>query len=213
MTRHGSAGRARHSVASRRGIIVTVTNLFIKRAHRERLDAVGRLAFTPNGITGGVRCSPLRQVLITSRAVTRELGLQSGDLRENVVIDLDGFYDLPSGSVIRVGEALVRLTFHCEPCRRILHLVDYDDVLHRRGYLGCFLNRGMISVGDAVAVMAERHESIPYGTKDRIRWFLGRQDAGLVARDLAHTLGLPGACARALPRMVEKLAATRRPPQ
>jgi MOSC domain-containing protein YiiM len=191
---------------------VTVTNLFIKRAHSERLDVVSRLAFTPNGISGGVRCSPLRQVLITSRAVTRELGLEPGDLRENIVVDVAGLYDLPSGSVIRVGDALVRLTFHCEPCRRMLHLVAFDDAVHKRGYLGSFLNRGTIAVGDAVAVTDDRHEPIPYAVKDRIRWFLGRQEPGLAARDLAHALGLPAIYARALPRMVEKLAVTRRPP-
>ena len=187
------------------GISVTVTNLFIKRAPGARLDAVGKLAFTTNGIAGGVRCSPLRQVLITSRAVSRQLGLRAGDLRENIVIDADGLYDLPSGTVLRIGEALVRLTFHCEPCRKILDRVAFDDVLHRRGFLGCFLNRGMIAVGDGVAVTGERREPIPYPVKDRVRWFFGTQNAALAAIDLAHAIGLPSASARALPRMAEKL--------
>jgi len=192
---------------------VTVTNLFIKRSHRERLDAVSRLAFTPNGISGGVRCSPLRHVLITSRAVNREFGLQGGDLRENIVVDIEGLYDLPSGTVIQAGEALIRLTFHCEPCRKVTHLAAFDDLLHKRGFLGCFLNRGTIAVGDAVAVTDERHEAIPYAVKDRLRWFLGKQDATLAAGELAHALGLPGVYARALPRMVEKLGAARRLPK
>ncbi len=187
---------------------MAVTNLFIKRAHRERMDVVSRMAFTANGISGGVRCSPLRQVLITSRTVTRNLGLEAGDLRENIVVDVDGFYDLPSGSVIRVGEALIRLTFHCEPCRKILHLVAFDDVLHKRGFFGCFLNRGTIAVGDAVSVTQERHEAIPYAIKDRIRWFLGRHDAALAAHDIVHALGLPAIYARAFPRMVAKLTDT-----
>jgi MOSC domain-containing protein YiiM len=207
------ASRTRIVVPSCTRISVTVTNLFIKRAHRERLDVVSRLAFTPNGISGGVRCSPLRQVLITSRAVTRELGLEPGDLRENIVVDVAGLYDLPSGTVIRVGDALIRLTFHCEPCRRILHLVTFDDAVHKRGFLGSFLNRGTIAVGDAVAVTDDRHEPIPYAVKDRLRWFLGRQEPVLAARDLAHALGLPAAYARALPRMAEKLAVTRRLPK
>jgi len=192
------------------GFIVTVTNLFIKRDHGARLDVVSRLAFTPSGISGGVRCSPLRQVLITSRGVSRELGLGAGDLRENIVVELDGLYDLPSGSVIRIGEALVRLTFHCEPCRKIRHLAAFDDIVHKRGYLGCFLNSGMIAVGDAVAVTDERHDSIPYAVKDRVRWFIGRKTAGLAAAELAHALGLPAASTRVLPRMIEKLAVTRK---
>jgi len=179
------------------GTSVTVTNLFIKRAHGERLDVVSRLAFTPNGISGGVRCPPLRQVLITSRAVTRELGLAAGDLRENIVVDLDGLYDLPSGSVVRLGEALIRLTFHCEPDRATRRLVAFETALNKRGFLGCFLNRGMITVGDAVAVTDQWHEPIPYATKDHIRRFLGRRDAGLEARDVTDTLEFRGTRVRA----------------
>ena len=172
------------------GIFVTITNLFIKRAHGARLDALSRLAFTPNGISGGVRCPPLRQVLITSRAVNRELGLAAGDLRENIVVDLDGLYGLPSGSVIRVGEALIRLTFHCEPDRKTQHLVASEMALNKRGFLGCFLNRGMIAVGDAVAVTDQWHEPMPYATKDHIRRFLGRQGAGLEIGHYHHIAGV-----------------------
>ncbi|MBO0753560.1 MAG: hypothetical protein J2P53_15680, partial [Bradyrhizobiaceae bacterium] len=88
---------------------MTVTDLFVKRAHREGMERVSGLEFGPEGIATGVPCSPLRQVLITSRTVTQECGLVPGDLRENVVVDMDGFYDLPSGVVVRIGQALVRL--------------------------------------------------------------------------------------------------------
>jgi MOSC domain-containing protein YiiM len=179
------------------GIVVTVTNLFIKRAHGARLDAVSRLAFTPNGISGGVRCPPLRQVLVTSRGVSRELGFAAGDLRENIAVDLAGLYDLPPGSVIRAGEALIRLTFHCEPDRTTRHLVASETILNKRGFLGCFLNRGMIAVGDAVAVTDQWHEPIPYDTKDHIRRFLGRRDAGLETSDVADPLEFTSARVRA----------------
>ena len=103
---------------------MTVTCLFVKRAHGARLEPVAELDVSPQGIAGSARCSPLRQVLITSRSVTEECGLQAGDLRENIVVDCPGFYDLPSGTVVRIGAALVRLTFHCEPCKKIMHLID-----------------------------------------------------------------------------------------
>jgi len=176
---------------------VTVTHLFIKRAHGERLDVVSRFAFTPNGISGGVRCPPLRQVLITSRAVTRELGLAVGDLRENIAVDLDGLYDLPSGSVLRIGDALIRLTFPCEPDRRTRPPIASDAALDKRGFLGCFLNRGFIAVGDAVALTDQWHEPIPYATKDHIRRFLDRPDARSEAREAADALDLASARARA----------------
>jgi hypothetical protein len=68
---------------------VAVTHLFVKRAHGTPMEAVGALAFSPQGLGAGVRCSPLRQVLITSRAVTADCGLAPGDLRENIEVDLD----------------------------------------------------------------------------------------------------------------------------
>jgi MOSC domain-containing protein YiiM len=184
---------------------VTVTDLFVKRAHGTPMEPVRALAFTPRGIATGVRCSPLRQVLITSRAVTEQCGLKPGDLRENIEVDLDGLHELPSGSVIRIGAALIRLTFHCEPCKKIMHLVGFDEIVHKRGYLGCFLNSGTVALGDAVAVTDERLESIPYAVKDRIRWFLGKQNAALAALDLVHALGLPSSSARVVPRLVANL--------
>ncbi len=192
---------------------MTITHLFVKRAHGQDMEGVSRLQFSPQGIADAVRCSPLRQVLITSRSVAAECGLAPGDLRENVVVDMEGFYDLPSGTVIRIGEALIRLTFHCEPCKKILHLIAFDRILHKRGFLGCFLNRGTISVGDPIAITEQRLEAIPYAVKDRIRWFFGKQNASLAAIDLVHGLGLPSSYARAIPRIVEKLAIARRPPK
>jgi MOSC domain-containing protein YiiM len=192
---------------------VTVTSLYVKRGHGERLISVRELGFSPQGIAAGVRCSPLRQVLITSRAVTEDCGLSCGDLRENIEIDVDHLYDLPSGTVIRIGEALIRLTFHCEPCKKILHLIELDRILDRRGYLGCFLNSGTIAVGDAFTVTEQKFESIPYAVKDRIKWFFGKQNAALAAVDLVHGLGLPSSTARAIPRIFEKLAIARTSPK
>lgn len=192
---------------------MTITNLFIKRAHGRTMDAVSRLEFGPQGVAGGVRCSPLRQVLITSRAVTAQCGLQPGDLRETVEVDFDGLYDLPSGTVVKIGDALIRLTFHCEPCKKILHLTKFDQIVHKRGFLGCFLNSGTIALGDPVSVTGEQLESIPYAVKDRVRWFFAKQNASLAALDLAHALGLPSSYARAIPRLVESFAMPRRWPK
>jgi hypothetical protein len=207
--RHAFAGHDAETCGGRReGDFVAVTSLFVKRAHGTPMEPVSALAFSPQGIAAGVRCSPLRQVLITSRAITRECGLASGDLRENIEVDLDDLYALPSGTVIRVGPALIRLTFHCEPCKKILHLASFDEIVHKRGYLGAFLNSGTIAPGDAVSLTDEKLESIPYAVKDRIRWFLGKQNAVLGAVDLVHGLGLPSSYARAMPRLVA--AVTRR---
>ena len=184
---------------------MAVTSLFVKRAHGAPMEPVGALAFSPQGLAVGARCSPLRQVLVTARSVTQACGLAPGDLRENIEVDCDDLYALPSGTVIRIGEALVRLTFHCEPCKKIVHLVSFDEIVHKRGYLGCFLNSGTIALGDAMTVTGETLEAIPYAVKDRIRWFLGKQNAVLGVMDIVHGLGLPSSYARAMPRLVAGL--------
>jgi hypothetical protein len=77
--------------------------------------------------------------------------------------------------------------------------------VHKRGYLGCFLNSGTIALGDAITVTGETLEAIPYAVKDRIRWVLGKQNAVLGAMDIVHGLGLPSSYARAMPRLVANL--------
>jgi MOSC domain-containing protein YiiM len=185
---------------------VTVTNLFIKRDHGEPIEPVSTLDFSEEqGILANVRCSPLRHVLITSQPVNDQFGLKAGQLRENITVTNPRLYDLASGTVVKIGKALIRLTFHCEPCRKILHLVDFDSIVHKRGYLGSFLNRGTISVGDKFTVTTQKFEPIPYAVKDRMRWLFAQGKVPTATVDIIHNLGLPSAYARAIPRMIKKL--------
>jgi hypothetical protein len=187
------------------GKTLTVTNLYIKRKHRAALDEVPTFAFDKNGISGGIACAPFRQVLIASRPVLMDCGLKPGDLRENVLLDEDRLYDLPSGTVVRIGQALIRLTFHCEPCKQILKLIAFDRIVHRRGVFGCFLNEGAISLGDELVVTEQKFEPIPYAVTERIRWFLSKGNAPAAAGQLIEAIGLPSSYARAMPRILEKL--------
>ena len=184
--------------------ILTVTNLYIKRKHGAALHEVTTFAFDKDGISSGIACAPFRQVLIASRPVLMDCGLKPGDLRENVLLEDDGLYDLPSGTVVRLGQALIRLTFHCEPCKQILKLIAFDRIVHRRGVFGCFLNEGTISLGDSLVVTEQKFEPIPYAVSERIRWFLSKGKAPAAARQLIHAIGLPPSYARAMPRLLEK---------
>lgn len=185
---------------------MTVTTLFIKRAHGRALESVGTLAHDQRGIRNNVVCAPFRQVLIASQAVTAECGLSPGDLRENIVVGFDSLYDLPSGTVVQIGQALIRLTFHCEPCKKILRRVEFDRILHKRGVFGMFLNDGVISIGDRFSVTEQKFEEIPYAVNERIRWYLKNSDPSAVALDLVHTIGLPSSYARAMPRLLKKFS-------
>jgi MOSC domain-containing protein YiiM len=182
-----------------------VTNLFLKDSHGGALRFVGSIDYGSGGIRGNVACSPFRQVLITSQAVTAECVLRPGDLRENIVVDFDALYELPSGTVVQIGHALIRLTFHCEPCKKILSLVPFDRIVHKRGVLGSFLNEGTISVGNRFSVTEQKLEEIPYAVSDRIRWFLKTRGPSAAAIDLVHGIGLPASSASAVPGLLRKL--------
>ena len=182
-----------------------VTHLFLKHSHGGALQSVSSFDYGTCGIRGNVACAPFRQVLIASQSVTAECGLQAGDLRENIVVDFDALYELASGTVVQIGQALIRLTFHCEPCKNILSLVPFDRIVHKRGVLGSFLNDGTISVGDQFSVTEQKLEEIPYAVSDRIRWFLKTRDPSAAAVELVHSIGLPVSSAKAVPGLLRKL--------
>jgi MOSC domain-containing protein YiiM len=181
-----------------------VKKLFIKHEHGAQLTIAESMDFSPEGIAGNVACAPFRKVLLASESVTADCRLGDSDLRENVVVDYGGLYDLPSGTVVRIGQALIRLTFHCEPCRKILKLVDLKTILHRRGVFGAFLNAGRISVGDEFTVTTEKFEPIPYEIGERIRWFIRQHHGSGAIADLSHAIGLPASYRRAIPSLLRK---------
>jgi MOSC domain-containing protein YiiM len=183
-----------------------VIQLLVKGRHGGAMSPLEAFAYDQSGIRGGVSCAPFRQVLIASQSVTSEIGLRPGDLRENIIIDCKDLYDLPSGTVVQIGTARIRLTFHCEPCKQITRLISFDRILHRRGVFGTFLNSGSIGVGDEFAVTPERYEAIPYAARDRIHWFLQNQNVPGAASDLIHKIGLPASYSRFINRFLQKRA-------
>lgn len=184
-----------------------VKKLLVRTAHCASLTSVDFIDYGPDGIVGAVACAPFRQVLLASASVTADCGLKDGDLRENVVVDCDELYDLPSGTVVQIGEALIRLPFHCEPCQKILKLVDLKTILHRRGVFGTFLNSGRMRVNDAFAVTEQQLEAIPNPVGERLRWLLERHGASAALTDLAHTVGLPASYNKALPKLLQRICA------
>jgi hypothetical protein len=180
-----------------------VTHIQIKAARKEPMVTQTSLRFSTNGIAGGARCNPLRQVLILPSSSLTEFNLSPGDLRENLVVKYDLLHDLPSGTVFAIGSAQVRLTFHCEPCKQIKDKVAIAQIQHKRGYFGQFLNSGTIHIGDDVRNLGAFHEPIPYGVKDRLHWFLLRQPQPVTIAKLLFECGLPTFYARAIPGMIK----------
>jgi len=177
-----------------------VKTLFLKQTKGSALCPVESLRFSRAGIDGNEPCSPLRQILILPRSTLDDLALQPGQLRENVVLEHPGLHELESGTELMIGAARIRLTFHCEPCGRVVDKARASALMHKRGYLGQFLNDGTIRLGDSVESLGVLHEPIPYASKDRIRWSLERRSEPITAATLLFECGVPVGYARALPR-------------
>ena len=83
--------------------------------------ASGLTLVTHEGIAGDVHARALspRQLLFHASPIRDALGLQPGQLTDNIFVELDAgtaatWWPPPSGSVVRLGGAAVRVTFPCE---------------------------------------------------------------------------------------------------
>ena len=177
-------------------------NLFVKNEHGNPMRSVMAFGVDPNGIQGNVYCHPLRQVLIVPTQSLTEFSLKPGGLRENIVVDGIDLHKLESGTLIQIGSVRIRLTFHCEPCRKVAAKVSIKKITHKRGVLGNFLSNGVIKVGDAVAVGGKSFDAIPNRIDDRIKWYLDKQEKPVTVSKLVFDIGLPNSYCRAIPNLV-----------
>lgn len=155
------------------------------------------------GIEGNRRTHSLCQVLLMPPSSLSEFGLREMDLKENIILDIGSdLYSLPSGTVLRLGSAELRLTFHCEPCQKIKHIINPKKIIHQRGYLAKIVKAGRINVGDSVTIMKKRYDSIPYEKADRIKWYLDQQDEPVLVSKLIEEIGLSKSYCRAVPNII-----------
>ena len=104
-----------------------------------------------------------RAVLVIDRSTLDSLGLEPGDLREQVTVEgLPAVTDLPTGARIRLGGITLQVNASCEPCTHIGAMLAVDDreafrllLQGRRGAL-CTVTaaEGVARVGDPVEVVA-----------------------------------------------------------
>jgi Protein of unknown function (DUF2442)/MOSC domain len=161
---------------------------------------------SPTGIFGAVPALQIRQVLIVPRSTLDRFRLSPGELRENLVIDdsqMEPLHALASGTVLRIGEVLVRLTVHCEPCGRLKNVVASKAIEHKRGYLGTFLTGGQLRLGDPIASLGVQYGAIPYDLKERLAWFLGGLTEPIEVTKLVSEIGLSLSYCRAIPSLLK----------
>ncbi len=103
-----------------------------------------------------------RAVLLVDRSTLDAIGLDPGDLREQITIEgVPNLTALPSGTRLRVGALTLRVNGECEPCTHIGGLLDVDDpeafratLVGRRGAVCTVVGAdGPTRIGDAVEVL------------------------------------------------------------
>ncbi len=186
-----------------------VVGLAIKPNHGSKM--ITRKAFQlvrGLGIRGdtNARRNSARQVLIAGCCLYEELGLPTGALRENILVDSE-VTEWRSGQLLRIGTATLRVTFACEVCKK-LNVVRPGlarCAVGRRGVLARVVVSGQVGCGDRVEVLRTRLPAIPNEPRERIYDLLLKTPRGRVTSSVAaiSVLGLLRGYARVLPRVLK----------
>lgn len=154
------------------------------------------------GLSANRQCHPWRHVLLLPSSTLAEFDLKPSELRENILVS-DDIQTLPSGTVIELGNVKVRLTFHCEPCKKLKPLISPNKLLNKRGYLGQVISTGTIRLGDSVVISKQIFAPIPYAIPDRIKWYLNQLTSPIFVTDLVDGIGLSRSYCRAIPNILK----------
>lgn len=144
-----------------------VVGLHLHERHGEHPRAVdevvGRVGGGIEGDSHAHRAK--RAVVIVDRSAHVALGLQPGDLREQITVEgLPGVTTLAPGTELRVGALTLRVNGEAAPCTHIGEMLGVDDVL---GFQASLASRrgaectviaagGPVRIGDPVDVLPAR---------------------------------------------------------
>lgn len=157
------------------------------------------------GIAGDANANSIspRQVLVVSLEQLNDIGAKPASLRENIVISGMPIDTLKPGREIRFSSgAAIRLTFFCEPCKRIAGAVsDFKNILHRRGILGVVTASGIVSLSTECHMAHEVREPLPEVPFLRFVEFVRLVPEGKVVtyKTIALGMGVADSFARAVP--------------
>ncbi|MEH2224666.1 MGMT family protein [Nostoc sp.] len=166
-----------------------------------------------HGIEGDINAEPIspRQVLIVRYEDIANLSIQPGELRENIVVqglEIDKF--LPGSLLYFESGAAIRLTFYCEPCKRIAHLVkSLKRIQSKRGILGVVIKSGQIKVGSNFQFQANRFPALSENPYKRFLNFIIKIPSGKVVtyKQIIKAIGVDNSYLRAIPIYLKKTSA------
>lgn len=165
------------------------------------------------GIEGDINADSIspRQVLIVRHEDILNLSIKPGELRENIVvtgIEFDNF--IPGSLLTFESGAAIRLTFNCEPCKRIAHLVkSLKSIQGKRGILGVVIKSGKIQVGSNFQVQAHKFPALSENPYQRFLNFMIKIPSGKVVtyKQIIKGMGVDNSYLRAIPTYLKKTSA------
>jgi alkylated DNA nucleotide flippase Atl1 len=163
------------------------------------------------GIAGDCQAQPgsPRQVLMVDLPTLNAFSLQPGDLGENILLS-QGLAMVQSGQSLQIGTALIRLTFHCEPCGYLESVQPglTKRIGTQRGWLGMVVAGGTIALDDQVMVSHPSFEPIPDDAKSRFHQFVNTIPMGKVVttKHVVLAIGVTSSYYRAIPGWLKRAA-------
>jgi MOSC domain-containing protein YiiM len=172
------------------------------------------------GIEGDIHANPIspRQVLIVRQEDLKKgsLGyglieeIQPGEFGENLVITgVSGNEFVPGAKLEFAGGAAIRLTFYCEPCKKIAGLVwELKDVQQKRGILGVVVQDGVLKAGEDCKIQPGAFTALSEVPYQRFLDFLAQVPAGKIVTypSVLVGIGVDRGYLRAIPGYLRKAA-------
>jgi alkylated DNA nucleotide flippase Atl1 len=166
-----------------------------------------------HGIEEDINADPIspRQVLIVRYEDILDRAIQPGELRENIVVTGIEFDNFTPGSLLNFESgAAIRLTFHCEPCKRIAHLVEsLKSIKGKRGILGVVTKSGQIQVSSKLQIQAHKFPALPENPYGRFLNFITKIPSSKVVtyKQIIKGMGVDNSYLRAIPTYIKKTSA------
>lgn len=138
-------------------VLGRVVRLFLKVQNGHPMREVPQLtAITGRGLEGDVAFGrDRRQILLVSQSTLEAFDLQPGQIRENITLAGGPIDDLPAGTRIRIGEAILEVTGDCTPCGHLEAIRPglREAIRGRRGILARVERGGRLGVGDGAEIL------------------------------------------------------------
>ena len=140
---------------------MTVKHLFTQTAHGTPPTPSVKLELVMGGGAKGDQHEhrKTRALVLVSMFDIDQIGLNPGDLREQITLDLPELMSLKDGTTIKIGVVEVRVDGDCDPCTHIGELLGVEDreafrksLLGHRGKLATVLNGGIVAIGDKTEI-------------------------------------------------------------